>query len=265
MITLINASSARENGESVLFQPVLKAYPTCHCWLITTHISLEGLEWHWQSFTRQMDRTWQLIQSLSHWPSAPTQLLSGLQTELTNLNDNYTSHQPLIIIAINLLDTDPSFDGNSNYNKHVRRSLLSFLGNALSWLTGTATTKDINSIKKGMNQLIAAQSMPQEVLLHIVSILNVTRYTAQVKRQHINIIMDTVDKTVHDVNHLYNITTSLCSCLCYHQLVLHIRSVLANLQDSLSYIRTVLLAYHGLHGCSSYQNTFTPHLINCWS
>ena len=51
--------------------------------------------------------------------------------------------------------------------------------------------------------------------------------------------MDTVDKTVHDVNNLYNITTSLYTSLSYHQLVLHIRSVLANLQDSLSYTRTV--------------------------
>ena len=73
------------------------------------------------------------------------------------------SYKPIIITAINVLDTDPSFDVNSNYNKHVRRSLLPFLGNALSWLTGTATTKDINSMKKRVNELIAAQSMQQEV------------------------------------------------------------------------------------------------------
>ena len=50
--------------------------------------------------------------------------------------------------------------------------------------------------------------MQQEALVHIVSILNVTRYAAQVNRQHINIIMDTVGKMVHDPNNLYNITTS---------------------------------------------------------
>ena len=66
MITLTNTSSGRENGESVLFQPVLKAYPTWHSWLITAHISLGQLEWHWKSFTRQMDRTCQIIHSLSH-------------------------------------------------------------------------------------------------------------------------------------------------------------------------------------------------------
>ena len=148
MITLVNTSSTRENGESVLFQPVLKAYPTCHSWLITAHISLGNLEWYWKSFTRQMDRTWQLLQSLSHWPSAPTHLLSALQAELTNVNDIYISYKPIIITALNPLDTDPSFDGNSNYNKCVRRSLLPFLANAQSWLIGTTTTKDVTSIKK---------------------------------------------------------------------------------------------------------------------
>ena len=51
--------------------------------------------------------------------------------------------------------------------------------------------------------------------------------------------MDKVDETVYDVNNLYSITTSLATSLSYHHLILHIRSVLANLWDSLSYIRTV--------------------------
>ena len=83
------------------------------------------------------------------------------------------------------------------------------------------------------------QTTQQETIVHIVSILNVTRYAAQVNRQHINTVMDAVNKMAHDVNNLYNITTLLYTSLSYHQLVLHIRSVLANLWDLLSYIRTV--------------------------
>ena len=129
------------------------------------------------------------------------------------MNDIFTSYKPITIPAINLLATDPSFDRNSNYNKCVIRSLLPFLGDALSWLTGTATTKDVNSIKKRVKQLIAAQSMQKEAMVHIASILHITRYATQVTRQHINIIRDTVDKMVHDVNNLYNITTSLSTNL----------------------------------------------------
>ena len=77
--------------------------------------------------------------------------------ELTNINDIDTSYKSIIIPAINLLDMDPSFGGNSNYNKCVRRSLLPFLANVLSWLTGTATSKGVNSIKKRVNQLTATQ------------------------------------------------------------------------------------------------------------
>ena len=152
-----------------------------------------------------------------------------LQLELTNINDIFTSYKPIIIPVFNLLDTDPSYDGNSNYNKHVRRSLLPFLGTALSWLTRPATSKDVNSIKKRVNHLITTQSTQQDALVHIVPILNITRYAAQVNRQHINIIMDKVDGTVHDINNLYNLTTSLSTNLSYYQVILHIRSVLANL------------------------------------
>ena len=79
--------------------------------------------------------------------------------------------------------TDPSIDGNISYNRPVRRSLLPFLGDALSWLTGTATTKDVNNIKKRVNQLIETQSMLQENIVHILSILNITWHAAQVNRQ----------------------------------------------------------------------------------
>ena len=104
---------------------------------------------------------------------------------------------------------------------------------------GTATTKDVNNIKKRVNQLIEAQSTQQETLDHIISILNVMQYALQVNRHSINVLMDKVDETVHDVNNLYNMATSLATSLSYHQLILHIRSVLANLMDSLPCIETV--------------------------
>ena len=78
MITLINISFTREYGESVLFQPVLKAYPMHHSWLITAHISLEHLECHWKTFNRQMDKMHQLLQFLSQPHPARTQLLATL-------------------------------------------------------------------------------------------------------------------------------------------------------------------------------------------
>ena len=82
----------------------------------------------------------------------------------------------------------------------------------------------------------------------------------KVNRQHINIIMDKVDVTVHDVNNLYNVTASLATSLSYYQLILHIRSVLAKLWDSLSYIRTVSM--HTVYYLdAATTGTLSPHIL----
>ena len=63
------------------------------------------------------------------------------------------------------------------------------------------------TLKKRVNQLITTQNVQQDTLVHVISILNITKYAAQVNSQYINIITDTVNETVCDVNNLYNITT----------------------------------------------------------
>ena len=71
-------------------------------------------------------------------------------------------------------------------------SLLPFLRDALSWLTWTAITKDIHSIKTRINQFIATQVSQYKTLVHVVSILDITRYATQVNRCGINTLMDAV-------------------------------------------------------------------------
>ena len=174
MITFITTSSGRELGESVIFQPGLKAYPTQNSWIITTHISLGQLEHHWKAFNRQLIRTHQLLQFLNQQPSALAQLISTLHIELSNIDDVYNSCKPTILSAINLLNANPSFNGQSQSHPHCKRSLLPFLGDALRWLMGNTTMKDVCNIKARINQLIVTQSSQQETLVHIISILNVT-------------------------------------------------------------------------------------------
>ena len=139
-------------------------------------------------------------------------------------------------------------------------SLLPFLGDALSWLTGTAMTKDINSIKTRINQLIATQSSQQETLVHIISILNVSRYATQVNRHSINALMDVARATSYDTNNLYNLTTSLTTTINFHQLILHIRSVFSNLCDSLNYIQMV--STHTMDYIdAATSGTLSPHVL----
>ena len=218
----------------MIFQPVLQAYPTRHSWMVTAHISLGSLEHHWKLFRRQITRTQQFLRSLEQHPSASTQLLTTLQLELSNMQDIYKSNEDTINLAVNLL----------NFNQlqpitRCKRSLLPFLGTALSWLTGTATTKDICSIKTRINQLIATQSSQCNTLVHIVSILNVTQYATQVNRHSINKIIDAVHTASLDIDNLYNVTTSLAASISFNQMILHIRSVFANLWDSIHYLCTL--------------------------
>ena len=101
---------------------------------------------------------------------------------------------------------------------------------------GTATTRDIHSIKTWINQLITKQTSQCNTLVHIVSILNVTQYATQVNRHSINNLIDAVHTTSQDINNLYNLTTSLATSINFNQMIWHIRSVFANLWDSLHYL-----------------------------
>ena len=104
------------------------------------------------------------------------------------------------------------------------------------------------------------QSTQQETLVHIISILNITRYAAQVNRHSINILMDAAKATSHNINNLYNLTTSLATSMNFHQLVLHIRSVFANLCDSLNYIQTVS-AHTMVYINAATSGTLSPHVL----
>ena len=262
MITLIDATVTQESQKSVLFQPELKAYPPCHSWIITAHVSLGNVEKQWamDKFIKPMGRTQQILNSKQQKPLAPTHMISILQAELTNLDSIYTFYKPLILAATQLLRREPSFDGVSHLSKCSRRSILPFLGGSLHWLMGTATTKDVSSIKRRVNKLITTQHKQQEILVHIISVLNVTRYATQVNRQHINLVMDTIERTHQDVTTLYNITSSLYKSLSYQQIILHIYSILANLRDPVYYMREVTMyAMHYIDAATTC--ILSPHVL----
>ena len=113
----------------------------------------------------------------------------------------YTSYIPLIVTVTQLLKREP-FNGMSPLRKCTKRSLLPFLGNALSWLTGTAMTNYIRVIKRRVNELIETQAQQQDTLVHVISISNITRYAMQVNRQHINAVMEAVQRTHNNITTL---------------------------------------------------------------
>ena len=94
-----------------------------------------------------------------------------------------------------------------------------------------------------------------------MSILNITRYATQVNRCGINTLMDAVRATSHDINNLYNLTTSLATSINFHQLIPYIRSVFANLCNSLNYIQTV--STHTMEYIdAATSGTLSPHVLS---
>ena len=76
----------------------------------------------------------------------------------------------------------------------------------------------------------------------------------------INTLMDAVRTTSHDINNLYNLTTSLATSINFNQMILHIRSVFANLCDSLNYIQMV--STHTMEYINAATSgTLSPHVL----
>ena len=237
----------------------IESLPTHHSWIITAHISLGNLNKQWRILlSRWEEHNYWTPYSRNLW----FQVIwyQHCKQNLTDLDSIYTSYKSLILTATQLLRMEPTFDGVSPFNRHTRRSLLPLLGDALSWLMEMATTKDVSSIKNRVSQLLAIQHKQQETLVHIISVLNVTRCAVQVNRQHINLVMNSVERTHQDITILYNITSSLYTSVNYQQVVLHICSILANLRDFLHYMRQVTI--HGMDYIDAATTAIlSPHVL----
>ena len=72
--------------------------------------------------------------------------------------------------------------------------------------------------------------------------------------------MDAAEATSHDFNNLYNLTMSLATSVSFHQLILHIRLVFANLCDSLNYIEMVS-AHTMDYIDAATSGTLFPHIL----
>ena len=155
---LLHILAQGERIESVLFQPILAAYPTRHSWIISTHINLGTLNKPMYMFNRQKNTVCETISKLRNHPDDTIEPLQPLQIELDNLHNLFMAYKPVFSSTRSILQTQPSFDGKPiPPSRRKKRSLLPFLGSALKWLTGTATTKDIKHIKKRISSLIKTQ------------------------------------------------------------------------------------------------------------
>ena len=99
--------------------------------------------------------------------------------------------------------------------------------------------RDTWQIKQHVNQLIQALTKQQETLVPIISILNITKYAAQVNEQKVKEIIDALQRSNEDLNGLFNITEVITQCIRYQQMYIYMCTILAYLRDDLTYMRQV--------------------------
>ena len=218
-------SSQMEPGESVIFQIVLQAYPppgTLGSSLCMYHLEI----WNAAGNSSTGNSPYTTIPQIL----GPTSISTNTTTHYTPARIiQHTGHIQIQRDYYHLCHQSTELQPTADQHTMQKKLIALPRDCTLSWLTGTATTKDIHSIKSRINQLIATQTSQPNTLVHIVSILNVTRYATQVNRHSINNLIDAVRTTSQDINNLYNLTTSLAASINSNQMILHIRSVFANL------------------------------------
>ena len=97
-------------------------------------------------------------------------------------------------------------------------------------------------------------------MVHIVSILNLTRYETQVNRQRINIILKELTKSNEDIRALFNITNQLATQVQVQNIILHLEQCSQTLRDCLHFMKQ--LANHVLEYIdTATTSTLMPHLI----
>ena len=150
----------------------------------------------------------------------------------------HTFYKPFILTAPHFLRRVLTFNGMSPFNRCTKTSLLSFLGDVLNWLTGTATTKEVRSIKNcGQHTNCNATPTTRNISTHYFHFEShqICHSGEQTTNQPGN------GHRKKDITMLYNITNSLFISLDYQQIVPYICSILANIRDSLYYMRQVVI------------------------
>ena len=97
-------------------------------------------------------------------------------------------------------------------------------------------------------------------LVHIISILNKMRCSAQVNRQKANEIIDALQRSNGNLNKLFNITEVLTQFFRYQQMYIYMHTILAYLRDPLTYMRQV--AIHMMdYVDAAFTNILSPGIL----
>ena len=122
----------------------------------------------------------------------------------------------------------------------TQKKSYTFLGRCSSLANRNGHYKGYNRSKTVRKLKInTKQTQQQETLVHVISILNITRYVSQVSRQKINEVMDALQKANQVMNILLNVTDVPIQHLTCHQMYTYACTTFAYLRDCPTYMMQV--------------------------
>ena len=230
-----------ELTESVIFQPVDEIQTSKSSWIISTAVD----------FTPYL----RSLNSVYDYGTRVKETIFDFKTTFYNQHERYTFSLNMTIDDLNLaldeivnIQTEASnlIDHISNRNK---RSLSSF-GGLFSFLFGTASEDDLNSIKADIKQLYQNQMDQTNVLNDIISITNVSKGLINENITKINGIIDAIinlNQTIKNIaGHLGPLYTTRKFMFMHTEFISHhtrIKMVTRQVTDEIILIKSYLSTF----------------------
>ena len=230
-----------ELTESIIFQPVDEIQTSKSSWIFSTAVD----------FTPYL----RSLNSVYDYGTKVKETVVDFKTTFHDQHERYTFLMNITIDDLSLalgeivnMQTEASnlIDHISNRNK---RSLLPF-GGLFSFLFGTASEDDLNSIKANVKQLYQNQMDQTNVLNDIISITNVSRGLINENIKKINGIIDTIvtlNQTIKNIaGHLGPLYTTRKFMFMHTEFISHhtrIRMVARQVADDINLIKSYLTTF----------------------
>ena len=164
--------------QNVVFTKESEIHVTRSTWTVTLDLDLKPYETLLNKYLTDITKVavvnWDTIKTIKKDLEPQfTQHFIDLEDELRHLNDTRRK----------LVDT---FDDYRSLHQRSRRSILPFVGDALSWLFGTTSESDMNNIRVALKTLNSNQGKLQHVVKQSLSMVNMTHNQVIQNRKRLN-------------------------------------------------------------------------------
>jgi hypothetical protein len=256
----LDFNEARNQG--VYFVPRGEKYVSHNSWLVTFTFNLEPYRQHINELKTEIDRFYNMFLHVSNNDNVEGQsnntkvlvdeLFYLLENERVQFEREYEDISELWQ-GIQILSS-----GRRSRNK---RAILPFVSSILKQLFGTATTKDLNQLKRTLAEVAGRQSKISHVLEESLTVINKTHHVVKENRQVINRLSAATDSLSMGLAAIYdNIIHSVEPRLQHVQLATKLHNVFHIVSSTMRQTHIEMLSLSNQIE-KSIRGTITPQLV----